>query len=178
MPKPTKPYPGFPLTPHASGNWCRKINGKIWYFGKDADKALRQYLNEVDDIRAGRNPRKQKSVEGVTIEDVCDDFLDYKQSQVDEGELSPRTLDDYKFAVDQLLNFFGDQTLAESLGPTDWSLYHKELPAKAPSSRQRLITTTRSIFRYAAEAEMIPHPMKFGPRFRGPSKKVKKNYLY
>jgi hypothetical protein len=31
--KPTKPNPSFPLTPHNNGQWCKKIRGKIRFFG-------------------------------------------------------------------------------------------------------------------------------------------------
>src|SRR6266568_4740776 len=32
--KPSKPYPAFPLTAHPAGYWCKKIRGKIHYFGR------------------------------------------------------------------------------------------------------------------------------------------------
>ena len=57
--KPAKPYPTFPLTPHPSGRWCKKIKGKLHYFGPWADheKALDKYLREKDYLQAGRSPR-------------------------------------------------------------------------------------------------------------------------
>ncbi|MFA5864727.1 MAG: hypothetical protein WC975_08565 [Phycisphaerae bacterium] len=35
--KPIKPYPTFPLTTHPNGQWCKKIRGKIHFFGVWAD---------------------------------------------------------------------------------------------------------------------------------------------
>ncbi len=43
--KPAKPYPEFPLTAHVTRRWCKKIKGKLHYFGRweDPEGALREY---------------------------------------------------------------------------------------------------------------------------------------
>ena len=101
--KPTKPYDGFPLFAHASGRWCKKIRGKFHYFGKwdDSDAALAKYLDEKDDLHAGRTPRGRR--DGLTIRGLLNRFLNAKRHLVDTGELTHRTFADYKSTTDRLL---------------------------------------------------------------------------
>jgi hypothetical protein len=58
--KPDKPYPEFPLTAHPAGYWCKKVRGKLEYFGPwdDPDAALEKYLEQKDALHAGRKPRE------------------------------------------------------------------------------------------------------------------------
>ena len=95
--KPKKPYPEFPLFAHASGPWAKKIRGKIRYFGKwqDWEAALNLYLDQRDDLYAGRIPRTRRVERVPTVADLLDQFLTDKQRLVDCGELAPRTWQDY-----------------------------------------------------------------------------------
>ena len=56
-PQTAKPYPNFPLFRHATGQWAKKIRGKLHDFGTDADAALVKYTEARDDLHAGRTPR-------------------------------------------------------------------------------------------------------------------------
>src|SRR5688572_16950096 len=90
--KPAKPYPDFPLTPHASGKWMKKIRGCIHYFGAWAKRvggkfvrvegdgwkeALDAYKAVADDLHAGRTPRVG-GTEGPTVAGLCNSFLTAK----------------------------------------------------------------------------------------------------
>lgn len=74
----TKPYPEFPLTPHPVGQWCKKIRGKLHYFGSFTDgweAALTRYKDEIDDIMAGRTP-DTRNKDGLRLLELCDRWLD------------------------------------------------------------------------------------------------------
>src|SRR5262245_23458948 len=92
-----KPYPEFPLTPHPTGRWCKKVRSKLWYFCAFDDgweAALARYKNEIDDIQAGRTPRARNK-HGVRLRDLCNHFLHAKRQRVEEGTLTLHCWYDY-----------------------------------------------------------------------------------
>src|SRR5438067_11519880 len=93
--KPAKPYADFPLFPHATRRWAKKIRGRMHYFGPwdDTDAALQKYLDQKDALHAGRKPRV--SGDTFTVRDLANRFLTTKRLMPDAGEITARTFADY-----------------------------------------------------------------------------------
>jgi integrase len=171
--KPSKPYSEYPLTAHPAGYWCKKIRGKLHYFGPwtDPDAALARYLEQKDALHAGRTPRPDP--DAVTVKDLCNQFLNRKQQLVDSGELSPRTWTDYKDACDEIIAAFGKQRLLADLAPADFASLRNKLARKnGPHRLGKTIQCVRCLFKFADEADLIERPMRYGPEFKRPSKKT------
>jgi integrase len=171
--KPSKPNPEFPLTPHPSGRWCKKIRGKLHYFGpwRDPDGALAKYLEQKDALHAGREPRRDP--EALTVKQLCNEFLDAKQALVDNGELARLTWGDYKTASDEVIAAFGKARLVSDLGPDDFARLRARMAKKwGPQRLSKTIQFVRCIFKYADDADLIDRRVRFGPGFARPSKKV------
>ena len=171
--KPAKPYPEFPLFPHAAGVWAKKIRGKMYYFGPwaDPDGALKKYLEHKDDLHAGRKTRPDP--EALTVRELANAFLNAKQALVDAGELSPLTWGDYKTACDEIVAAFGKNRLLADVGPDDFAQLRDKLARKwGPQRLSKTIQFVRCAFKYAYEAGLLDRPVRFGPEFKRPSKKV------
>ena len=87
--RPDRPYVGFPLFPHATGQWAKKIRGRMVYFGKwdDPQAALEKFQREWPYLSEGRIPPTTSS-DGTTLGALCNQFLTAKQNRLDSGELS------------------------------------------------------------------------------------------
>ncbi len=179
--KPKKPYAEFPLFPHAVGQWAKKIKGKTWYFGawSDPDAALRKYLDEVDEIQAGRDPRKtgvvHLSSNELSVSDLCNLFLERQQSRVTSGEITSRHFSDCLKSCRRLVEHFGKFHRAHALGAADFKAYRNTFPGTwGPSMVSGEIHRVRSAFKWAFESDLLPAIPNFGPDFKKPSKTVKR----
>src|SRR5262249_46121517 len=123
--KPAKPYPDYPLFPHASGQWATKIRSRLHYVGRDHAAALAKYLEQKVCLHASRTPRPDAA--DLTVKELANHFLCAKQDRVDSGELSPRTWDGYKMACDAVVAAFGKTRLVSDLRPDDFAALRRSL---------------------------------------------------
>jgi integrase len=171
--KPEKPYPDFPLFPHATKRWAKKIRGKMYYFGPwpDPQGSLQKFLDQKDDLYAGRVPRV--TGDGLTMRDLLNRFLTTKRLLVDTREITPRTFADYHATCDRIGKAFGLNRLVEDLASDDFEKLRGELARTwGPVTLGNEIQRIRVVFKYAMDAGLVQRPVIYGPGFKRPSKKT------
>ncbi len=177
--KPRKPYPSFPLTAHNNGQWCKKIRGKVHFFGVWADfqAALDRYLQVAADLHAGRRPPDTLSADGVTVKGVCNQFLTHQQGRIEGREIAAYWFDACRRTVEDFARFVGPGRIVEDLGPVDFEAYRRKLTRNGLGHTKgfgvhaldRSVTIVKAIFAHAYDTELIEHPINFGKAFKGPS---------
>ena len=176
MPKattPRKPSKDFPLFPHRNGQWAKKIKGKLHYFGvlSEVDAALQRYLDSKDDLIAGRVPRRLPGE--FTVRDLVNRFLTAKQSRVATGELSARSFADYHATCARLITTFGPNRPVVDLHSNDFEqLRHQISESWGPARVGNEIQRVRVLFNYAYHSGLVDHPVRFGPEFKRPGKRI------
>jgi integrase len=171
--KPAKPYPDFPLFPHTTRRWAKKIRGKMHYFGPwdDPDGALAKYLEQKDALHAGRTPGPDPAA--LTVKDVANHFLNARKQALDAGELSPRTWGDYRSIMDMLVAGMGKHRVVVGLAPADFAALKAKLAKRnGPHRMCTVVQVIRSAFKHAYECGAMDRPMRFGPQFKRTSKKT------
>lgn len=185
--RPSKPYPEFPLTPHATGKWQKKIGGRIHYFGQWAKRvdgklvrvendgwedALREYKLHNEAIRL-TGQKAQAAGDALTVKDLCNEFLTAKTRKMAAGELGKRSFEDYKVVTDLIVATLGGTRSVALLGPADFAtLRHRMAERWGPVRLANSITRAKSVFIYGAENDLIEKKVRYGSEFEKPDKAV------
>lgn len=166
--KPVKPYPDFPLTPHPRGQWCKRIRGRLHYFGPvdDWQAALDRYRTVKDDLHAGRAPQPK---EGLTVSQLVSLFIHDRKQAVQRGRIRQRTLEDYEAVVKRMLGSLRPERLVSDLRPLDFA----NLVAKLSATRGTVslhgdITRMRTLFSFGDENYHVKP--NYGTCFQKPTK--------
>jgi integrase len=184
--RPKKPYPDFPLSPHASGKWQKKIRGQVYYFGRWAnwvngklvrnpgdgwEAALALYKEQADDLHAGRTPRVKG--DGLLVKNLCNHFLTSKLRKLEAGELSSRLYAEYREVTDLLVAAFGANRVVDDLAADDFSQLRAAMAKRwGPVRLANSITRAKGVFKFGYEAGLMDRPVRYGPEFVKPDKSV------
>jgi integrase len=161
------------LFPHASGQWAKKIRGRMHYFGRwdDPDAALDSYLRQKDDLHAGRTPRPDTGA--ATVKDACNALLNGKKAKLDNGEIGERMWKEWKETCVTLVSAFGKVRLLSDLRPEDFAALRLKMAKRwGPVRLGNAIQRVRSFFKHALDAGLIDRPVLIGPGFQRPTAKV------
>jgi len=183
--KPLKPSKSFPLTAHNNGQWCKKIRGKIHFFGtwEEPQAALDNYLRVAADLHAGLQPRGASlSGDAVTVKAMCNNYLTCQQNRVDTGEITPQWFDDCRRTVEDFARFVGSGRIVKDLRPTDFEEYRRKLLRRGISGKKglgvhaldRSVMVVKAILNHAYDAELIDNPIRFGKSFKRSSSMSKR----
>jgi hypothetical protein len=173
-----KPHPDFPPFHHKSGRWAKEIRGSFKYFGKVSDDpegkaALELWLDQKDDLLAGRTPRTTS--DGMTVAELLNRFMESRQEKMQSGEMVASSFGDYFATCERLINAFGRRRAAANLQDRDFQKLRAEMAAGwSKVTLANEINRERAIFNWARDNKDLRIPIPYGPDFRRPAKKALK----
>jgi integrase len=174
-PKLRKPYKSFPLTPHAGGQFCKKINGRTVYFGGDPEEALRRYHEHADDLHAGRIARVESTRE-LTIGDLANRYLAEAETRREAGEIEPGTFHDYVADCRRLVTYFGKTRSVGTITREDFGGLRAFLAKDvAPPTLKRRVVTTRQILKFGVDENLVTKPLQLD-KLRIPNQKIMRTH--
>lgn len=152
--KPRKPYRNYPLTAHPNGQWCKRIRGRLVYFGPwgDPQAAIERYRQEFPILIAGGTVERCE-----TLQTVVAAFLNRSQGRVATGDLTERSFDDLKENCELILDTLGRATGTNQISTFDMERLRSSLckgkrgRVVAVSSQTRKIGMARQVFLFANE---------------------------
>lgn len=165
---PKKPSRDFPLTPHPCGSWCKKIAGKLRYFGPwaDPDAARKRYDEFAASVRAGRMPRPVPDG-SVKVNEVCNRFVTYQHTQAQLGQIKLRSFRNFKSIVGRFADYVGKSMTVGEIHPEVFAAYRqKELKALGVDAIRKHASIIRQMFGWAYQQDYIDQPVKFGAGFK------------
>jgi len=143
--------PRFPLFQHATGQWAKKVNGKLHYFGKDKDKALDEWVRVKDALLAGRPRPAETTTDNklITVRELCNLFLDHKDGRVEISKLKRRSWADYQVECARLVKILGANTPVNFLTEKDFDdLLRKISKGVKHKTAEGRIVRCRAVFRF------------------------------
>ncbi len=147
----------FPLTLHPTGQYCKKINGKLYYFGSDKKKALQKYLDQASDLHGNKEQTQKKSDCEMTLKELCDLYLQYQYLKIQANALTARHHNEQIASLNKFMSFLGQGRKIDEISTLDLQNYRRKLK-KAYSTAHRMnlhISIMKAMFHWAKKNDVL-----------------------
>ena len=160
--RPKKPYPTFPLTPHPNGQWCKKMRGRLCFFGiwANPDAALERYLLQAADLHAGR--ASSVATTETSVKKLANHYLSHQADQLATGKIDARWFGDCRCTLTEFARVVGEDRAVVDLRPSDFQTYRTHLATRlGVHALSRSITVIKGMFKYGTDTGLLANrPLK------------------
>ena len=149
----------FPLTLHPTGQYCKKVKGKIYYFGSDKKQALERYLDQATYLHGCQNNLQQQKPTGdnMTLKQLCDMYLKYQYSKLQANDLTASHHNEQIGSLNKLMAFLGQNIDINNISTLDLQNYKRRIQ-KSNMSVCRLnlhISIMKALFHWARKNDVL-----------------------
>ncbi|MHC4632431.1 MAG: tyrosine-type recombinase/integrase [Planctomycetota bacterium] len=146
----------FPLTLHKTGQFCKKIKGKLYYFGTDKKAALERYLEQAAYLHTGKGA-KPRLTNSLSLKTMCNLYLDHQESRATIAEIKPRQVYDQTLLLRDFARYIGPNRIMATISTVDLQNYRKKLikSRKSPNTINNRISAVKAMYNWALDNEII-----------------------
>jgi len=147
----------FPLTRHPTGQYCKKIHGKMYYFGSDKKEALQRYLDHAAYLHGSNNNFQKPVNDSMALKQLCDMFTKYQFSKLKANAITARHFNDQVASLNKLMAFLGHGRRIKDISTLDLQNYKRKLQKQyGAGHRQNLhISNLKTLFHWATKNDIL-----------------------
>lgn len=117
MAQPNRPK-GCPLFQHSNRQWCKKVKGRLRYFGTDLDAALKRWADEKDHLLAGYEPPR---IDGKpSLSELANLYLADSRDRVKAGVVRADHTNENKVMLEIVVGAVGGHAKPDTMTPPQW----------------------------------------------------------
>ena len=149
----------FPLTLHSTGQFCKKIKGKMHYFGKDKKQALERYLEQAAFLHNGKAKMFKATNCIMALKSLCSIYLQHQQAKAASAEITIRHHADQISCLKKFISFIGQHRKIDEISTLDLQNYKRKLK-RAYNSAHRInlnISIMKTMFHWARKNDMLDY---------------------
>ena len=147
----------FPLTFHPTGQYCKKIKRKMYYFGSDRKEALQRYLDQATYLHGHQEHLQKPTEDHMTLKQLCEMYLKYQYSKLQANDLTANHHNEQIGSLNKLMAFLGQNIDINNISTLDLQNYKRRIQ-KSHVSVCRLnlhISIMKALFHWARKNDIL-----------------------